>query len=97
MLYSRLENRRMKNKEAKENTKERPRKQLQPLRELKVRVRPMLVDSSFLKTWAILFVVRFSINTLSGLTVNLSLLRFKYKDLMTDHLAVHLEPDELNK
>ena len=50
MLYSRLENRRMKNKEAKENTKERPRKQLQPLRELKVRVRPMLVDSSFFKT-----------------------------------------------
>ena len=63
MLYSRLENRRMKNKDAKENIKGRPRKQLQPLRELKVRVRPMLVDSSFLKTWAILFVVRFSINT----------------------------------
>lgn len=85
MLYSRLENRRIKNKEAKENTKERPRKQLQPLRELKVRVRPMLVDSTFLKSWAILFVVRFSINTLSQLNYESLLLRFKYKDLMTDH------------
>ena len=85
MLYSRLENRRMKNKEAKENTNERPRKQLQPLRELKVRVRPMLVDSTFLKSWAILFVVRFSINTLSQLSYESLLLRFKYKDLMTDH------------
>ena len=84
MLYSRLENRRIKNKEAKENTKERPRKQLQPLRELKVRVRPMLVDSTFLKSWAILFVVRFSINTLSQLNYESLLLRFKYKDLMTD-------------
>ena len=89
----------MKNKEAKENTNERPRKQLQPLRELKVRVRPMLGSIAVFKNlhWALLFVVRFSINTLSGLTVNLSLLRFKYKELMTDHLAVHLEPDELNK
>lgn len=85
MLYSRLENRRIKNKEAKENTKERPRKQLQPLRELKVRVRPMLVDSTFLKSWAILFVVRFSINILSQLNYESLLLRFKYKDLMTDH------------
>lgn len=85
MLYSRLENRRIKNKEAKENTKERPRKQLQPLRELKVRVRTMLVDSTFLKSWAILFVVRFSINTLSQLNYGSLLLRFKYKDLMTDH------------
>lgn len=85
MLYSRLENRRIKNKEAKENTKERPRKQLQPLRELKVRVRTMLVDSTFLKSWAILFVVRFSINTLSQLNYESLLLRFKYKDLMTDH------------
>ena len=85
MLYSRLENRRIKNKEAKENTKERPRKQLQPLRELKVRVRPMLVDSTFLKSWAILFVVRFSINTLSQLNYESLLLRFKYKDLITDH------------
>ena len=85
MLYSRLENRRIKNKEAKENTKERPRKQLQPLRELKVRVRPMLVDRTFLKSWAILFVVRFSINTLSQLNYESLLLRFKYKDLMTDH------------
>lgn len=85
MLYSRLENRRMKNKEAKENTNERPRKQLQPLRELKVRVRPLLVDSTFLKSWAILFVVRFSINTLSQLNYESLLLRFKYKDLMTDH------------
>ena len=85
MLYSRLENRRIKNKEAKENTKERPRKQLQPLRELKVHVRTMLVDSTFLKSWAILFVVRFSINTLSQLNYESLLLRFKYKDLMTDH------------
>lgn len=85
MLYSRLENRRIKNKEAKENTKERPRKQLQPLRELKVRVRTMLVDSTFLKSWAILFVVRFSINTLSQLNYESLLLRFNYKDLMTDH------------
>lgn len=85
MLYSRLENRRIKNKEAKENTKERPRKQLQPLRELKVRVRTMLVDSTFLKSWAILFVVRFSINTLSQPNYESLLLRFKYKDLMTDH------------
>lgn len=85
MLYSRLENRRIKNKEAKENTKERPRKQLQPLRELKVRVRTMLVDSTFLKSWAILFVVRFSINTLSQLNYESLLLRFKHKDLMTDH------------
>lgn len=85
MLYSRLENRRIKNKEVKENTKERPRKQLQPLRELKVRVRTMLVDSTFLKSWAILFVVRFSINTLSQLNYESLLLRFKYKDLMTDH------------
>lgn len=85
MLYSRLENRRMKNKEAKENTNERPRKQLQALRELKVRVRPLLVDSTFLKSWAILFVVRFSINTLSQLNYESLLLRFKYKDLMTDH------------
>ena len=85
MLYSRLENRRIKNKEAKENTKERPRKQLQALRELKVRVRSMLVDSTFLKSWAILFVVRFSINTLSQLNYESLLLRFKYKDLMTDH------------
>ena len=85
MLYSRLENRRIKNKEAKENTKERPRKQLQPLRELKVRVRPMLVDSTFFKSWAILFVVRFSINTLSQLNYESLVLRFKYKDLMTDH------------
>ena len=75
----------MKNKEAKENTNERPRKQLQALRELKVRVRPLLVDSTFLKSWAILFVVRFSINTLSQLNYESLLLRFKYKDLMTDH------------
>lgn len=79
MLYSRLENRRIKNKEAKENTKERPRKQLQPLRELKVRVRPMLVDSTFLKSWAILFVVRFSINTLSQLNYESLLLRLSIK------------------
>lgn len=79
MLYSRLENRRIKNKEAKENTKERPRKQLQPLRELKVRVRPMLVDRTFLKSWAILFVVRFSINTLSQLNYESLLLRLSIK------------------
>ncbi|CAH3043121.1 unnamed protein product [Porites lobata] len=44
MLYSRLENRRMKNKEAKENTKERPRKQLQPLRELKNQMPAVLTE-----------------------------------------------------